>query len=107
MGSFHVPGLVVARACGICDSAFVLADHVRVSFRVARDSEVKWITAPKPHSGRAAIFVYCTAPIPKDFWISNSMLGRRLENHSSGADGIEHVSEISQVSDRGVCREDR
>jgi hypothetical protein len=35
-----------------------------------------------------------TAPIPKDFWISNSMLGRRLENHSSGADGIEHVSEI-------------
>ncbi len=51
--------------------------------------------------------VCCIAPIPKDFWISNSMLGRRLENHSSGADGIEHVSEISQVSDRRVCREDR
>ncbi len=35
------------------------------------------------------------------------MLGRRLENYSSGADGIEHVSEISQVSGSGVCREDR
>jgi hypothetical protein len=51
--------------------------------------------------------VHCAAPIPKDFWISNSMLGRRLENYSSGADGIEHVSEISQVTDCRVCREDR
>jgi hypothetical protein len=77
------------------------------SFRFARDSGVIWIVAHKPHSGRAAIFGALCSANSKDFWISNSMLGRRLENHSSGADGIEHMSEISQVSDSRVCREDR
>jgi hypothetical protein len=70
-------------------------------------SGVTWIAAHKPHSGRAAIFGVLYSPIPEDFWISSSMLGRRLENHFSGADGIEHVGEISQVSDRRVCGEDR
>lgn len=75
--------------------------------RVARDSGVMWIAAHKPHSGRATIFGVLYSTNSKDFWISNSMLGRRLENHSAGADGIEHVSEISQVSNSRVCREDR
>jgi hypothetical protein len=66
-----------------------------------------WIAAHKPHSGRAANFDGLYSANSKDFWISNSMLGRRLENQSSGADGVEHMSEISQISDRRVCRKDR